>query len=120
MASHFKAVSGWAGSRVNGTAGIWQNDWEMALPNTPGPSGQVLQRISRSAGPAKSSVADDQHRRLLHVVHHRLDLLLVGLRIGHSRAGFGDGFEEIERIAALQGVVHVQRQCVTDPSANAC
>jgi hypothetical protein len=30
MASHFKAASSWAGYRVIGAVGIWQNDWEMA------------------------------------------------------------------------------------------
>ena len=48
------------------------------------------------------------------------DLLLVGLRIGHSRAGFGDGFEEIERIAALHRVVYVLRHSATAPAPNAC
>jgi hypothetical protein len=45
-----------------------------------------------------ASIPKNKHRRLLHVVHHGLELLLVGLRIGHSRAGFRDGFEETERI----------------------
>ncbi len=53
------------------------------------------------------SVADDQHRRLLHVVHHRFESLLVGLRIGHSLAGLGDGFEKAEQIAALHRVVYM-------------
>ena len=60
-----------------------------------------------------ASIPKNQHRRLLHVVHHGLEPLGVGLRFGHSRAGFGDGFEETERITLFTDPGEV----VIDPCA---